>query len=96
MNEDQRRLVLVIIVIVAFMLVLPPYHQVLDNGRVLNAGYSWIIQPPPISPGSSIRIATVNIPMLLTQWLGVLIIGGLAYLRADNQVDRVPKIQSKD
>jgi hypothetical protein len=77
MNKYQERVLTAVIVAVALVLLFPPYHQVGPNGYVSNAGYSWIFQPPPDWPR-----ATVDIPMLLTQWFAVFVVGGLAYVLA--------------
>jgi hypothetical protein len=63
-------MVAVIAVLVA-MIVYPPFYLVVANGAVLNKGYHWIFRPPDM--------ATVNVSMLLIQWIGVLVVGGIAF-----------------
>jgi hypothetical protein len=58
------------------MLIFPPFQIVYRNGIPFNMGYGWLFSPP--IRGSI--VASVNFKMLLIQWIGVLIIGGIAVL----------------
>lgn len=57
------------------MIAYPPFHVVGINGVVFNMGYGWIFDPPQ----RGYMTATVNISMLLTQWIGVLVVGVIAF-----------------
>jgi len=72
MNEKQKIVLVIVAVVVLAMLLYPPFHIVRDIG-VGGWGYSWIFNPPHFR-------ATVNTGLLLTQWIGVLIVGIIAYL----------------
>jgi hypothetical protein len=65
----------VVIAVFVIMLVYPPFHVVTDKGVEDNMGYGLIFDPPK----RGYIGATVNVLMLLIQWLGVLIAGGLAF-----------------
>lgn len=67
-----------VLAIVAAMFVYPPFQIIANNGTAFNMGYGWILD----SPKRGSIIANVNVPMLLIQWVGVLIVGGIAFFLA--------------
>ena len=71
MNQIQRYIMVAVITILVAMIAYPPFHSVFANGAVSNKGYHWIFRPPDM--------ATVNVSMLLIQWIGVLVVGGIAF-----------------
>lgn len=71
MNEKQKIILITVAAIVLGMLLYPPFQRKGSEGRVFGAGYSWLFNPP--------GYATVDVATLVTQWLGVLIVGGIAY-----------------
>ena len=73
MNDNQKLVCVVVAAVLVTMGIYPPFHQYGVQGAVLNRGYGWIFSPPT-------EIATVDIAMLLTQWIGVLIIGAIAFV----------------
>lgn len=75
MNTNQKRILIAVIVLVAGMLLYPPFQRVTSNGATSNMGYGWIFEPP----GGN---ATVNVSILLIQWIGVLVVGGLGFFLA--------------
>ncbi len=80
MNQNQKRILMAVIAIVVAMLAFPPFQVIAPNGAVLNMGYDWLIDPPK----RGYLVATVNVSMLLIQWIGVLVVGGLAFFLAKN------------
>ena len=70
-NEKQKRLLIAIAAVVLGMLLFPPFHIRMTGGVVVWTGYSWIFGP--------YRGATVNIALLITQWIGVLIVGAIVW-----------------
>ncbi len=76
MNKKQKRVLIAITVIILGMLVYPPFHWRAEGGIVTSVGYGWIFDPP--SPDSSV-LPTVDTGLLVTQWLGVLIAGGIIW-----------------
>lgn len=72
MNIKQKITLLLIAAVILLMFLFPPFHIGYQGGS-LNKGYSFIFSP-------SDERATVNIGMLFTQWMGALILGGIAFL----------------
>jgi len=71
MNDKQKIVLVAVATVILGMLVFPPFNQKWSQGQVFSRGYSWIFVPPD-------DIATVDIGLLITQWLAVLVIGGIA------------------
>jgi hypothetical protein len=78
MNKGQKCILMGMIVMIVAMLAYPPFQLVNADHIVFNMGYGWLFDPPRIS----IYVASVNIPMLLIQWLGILFGGSLGLLIA--------------
>jgi hypothetical protein len=76
MNGGQRIALLTGAAVILLMLIFPPFHF-LYNGATINRGYAFLLNPPMLGKGGA---ATVDIFMLLTQWIAVLILTGLVYL----------------
>ena len=74
MNKNQKIALTCIVIAIFFMLMFPPFHIILRPGLVKNLGYHFILWEPPQGYG------TVNINLLMAQWLGVLLIGGLVWV----------------
>jgi hypothetical protein len=85
MNRNQRRIVITMIVVIIGMFAFPPFEFRTATAIRTNMGYSWIANPPP---RNSSFTSTVDIPMLLAQWFGVLLIGGLAFFVAKDNGDQ--------
>lgn len=66
MNQRQRKILIVCGVLIAAMLVYPPFRI---GG--IGMGYHWVF---------SFEYGRVNVEQLLAQWVGVILIGGIAYL----------------
>jgi hypothetical protein len=79
MNKTQSRILIITAAIIAVMLLFPPYHAVLPNGLVRMAGYGFIFSLPSwVSSNFVIEVpATIDAGTLLTQILGVAIVGGI-------------------
>ena len=58
-------------VVVLGMLLYPPFLQKHSSGGVFGMGYDWLFSLP--------YLATVDVATLLTQWVGVLIVGGITF-----------------
>jgi hypothetical protein len=74
MNDMQKRLLIAVGVIVLGMLLYPPYrvYGVGDSANTLrDTGYALIFELP--------FRAIVDIGTLLVQWVGVLIVGSIAF-----------------
>jgi len=84
MNSKQRNLGYWVIIIIISMIMYPPMSKCHPHGRncrqILN-NYDWIFKQYDWS---------INFGLLFTQWIGVLIVGGiLFFLFKDNK--KIPK-----
>lgn len=93
MNKKQKCILIIVGVVIFLMLIYPPFHYSYKNER-----YARIDCPPAVDAktlqmfhGYDLRYASIDPPIvratinngtLVTQWLGVLIIGGIAWLLA--------------
>jgi hypothetical protein len=77
MNKNQQLVLLSVAIIVFVMLLYPPF-QIMGRGM----GYSWLFSPPH-------EMATVNTAQLIAQWLGVVIVGGIAFLLLKNNNEKI-------
>lgn len=74
LNETQRKVLIIIGAIVLVMLIYPPYRTYGFGGNsnaVVNSGYAFLFELPDR--------ATVDVGTLLVQWVGVLIVGAIAF-----------------
>jgi hypothetical protein len=71
-NEKQNYVLIAVAAIILAMLLYSPFQYLEGDGRVSGAGYNLLWDAP--------SNATVDIATLITQWVGVLIIGGIAFL----------------
>jgi len=63
--------------LILFTFIFPPfYYQSMTAGVYWNVGYHFIFNPPNIS----YTYCTVNIGMLLTEWVVILLVGSLFWL----------------
>lgn len=72
MNKTQKGICLVVIGIIVAMFLFPPMQIHLEGGWH-NVGYHFLLDS---------RKPTVNVALLLAQWVGVLIVGAIAYFIA--------------
>ena len=77
MNDKQKIVLMAVGALILGMLLFVPYKVYGRGGNVLSHGYDWIFTLP--SRSSVGFLASVDIGLLLTQWLGVLIVGGIAF-----------------
>ena len=73
MNEKQKKILIAAAAIILGMLLYPPFKNVNPRFGGSLYGYDWILN-------SNSTFITVDTGLLLTQWLGVLLIGGLTYV----------------
>lgn len=81
MNQNQKRILFAVIAIIVVMLAYPPFQVIAIKGVVFNMGYDWLFAPPKRGNIA----ATVNIPMLALQWIGTLVVGGIAFFLAKSR-----------
>jgi len=81
MNQKQKVVLLCTAAAVVIMILFPPYVVMNSRQVVVKAGYGFLLDLPSYIPknviGRSRSHATVNVPTLLVQILGALIVGGL-------------------
>lgn len=75
MNDNQKVVLVVVITAIAAMLLFPPFH-LRGMYATINLGYGFLFSPPSYYDGT---LGAVDIGMLITQWLGVLILGGIVF-----------------
>lgn len=74
MNRNQQVAIAVGASVILLMLIFPPFHvQIRDT--TFNMGYAFIFDPPK----RGYITASVNVGMLLVQWVGTLLLTGLAF-----------------
>jgi len=91
LNQSQRRVIVVGASILGVMLLFPPFHFINSRGVQLNLGYSWLFSPPLVDGRYA---ASVNIALLLVQWLAVAVISAVALLLLRSPSDSSPSAQS--
>jgi hypothetical protein len=79
-GSSERLLLIAITAILIIMLAYPPFQLIVYNGAIINMGYGWIFDPP----NRGALVASVNLAMLLVQWIGVLLVGGIVYFLIKN------------
>lgn len=88
MNSLQKTVLLLGIFLIFLMIIFPPF-QLIASGKTLNLGYGFLLSPPFIwnykyAPPQRVY-GSVNGTLLLVQFIGTLIIVGLAYLLAGSK-----------
>ena len=76
MNENQRKILIGAIAVIALMLFLPPFYWRAPAGNTFNLGYGLIFNPPVREGWGA---GSVDIGLLVTQWAAVLIVGAIAF-----------------
>lgn len=74
MSETQRKVLIGVGAIVLAMLIYPPYRIYgygVSSNTVIESGYAFLFELPDR--------ATVDVTTLLVQWVGVLIVGAIAF-----------------
>ena len=80
MNETQRKVLIGVGAIVLAMLIYPPYRIYgygASSNAVIESGYAFLFELPDR--------ATVDVTTLLVQWVGVLIVGAIAFFLLKNK-----------
>lgn len=80
MNTNQKKILIAIIIVITGMLLYPPFHLTGGNGITVNMGYNWILSPPQ----RGYVTAKFDTLMLLIQWVGVFLVGGISYFLFGN------------
>src|SRR5262249_25898554 len=80
MNRKQKAVLIAVAGTVVGMLIYPPFHATLPGGAVRSVGYGLIVNPPTLDRPYRDLTGTVDVGLLMTQWLGVVIVGGIAFV----------------
>jgi hypothetical protein len=78
MNKNQKLILIAVAVVVVAMFIYPPF-QAVRSGTIHNMGYGWIFAL------SKRGYMTINVSMLIIQWIGVFIVGGIAFFLAKGE-----------
>lgn len=82
MNKKQKATLIAAAIAIVAMLLFPPFYTKLPTGAIENLGYGLIFQPPVFElryPNRADLTGTVDVGLLITQWLGVSIVGAIAF-----------------
>lgn len=71
MNESQKTTLVTVVTVCIALLFVPPYYSGQERLGFFSSGHKWIFE---LSAGES-----VDIGLLITQWIGVLIAGAIAF-----------------
>lgn len=80
LNKNQRKVLIVVGIIVLAMLIYPPYRIYgfgVNSSAILESGYAFLFDMP--------KRATVAVTTLLVQWIGILIVGAIAFFMLKNK-----------
>ncbi len=75
---NKHNIFLIAGISILITLLFPPFEIFGKHGTKINKEYSFILMPP--SHGDFGPMASVNINLLLTQWVGIILITLSAYL----------------
>lgn len=80
MNKIQSKVLFVAALIIALMILFPPYIVNNFRGVSISAGYAFILNLPIYTTATGGHIqATVNLPTLTIQIFGALLVGCLVF-----------------
>ena len=90
MNDNQKKILIVMIFVIVIMFLFPPF-QIYSSDTTSNEGYRLIFSPPTKYTPTAHRVisATVNLSLLSLQCVGVLVVGGLALFLFKNDITRI-------
>ncbi len=74
MNSKQYIVLFASVIVVVGMMLYPPFHITI-KGAEINMGYGFLFDSPKIG----YLDASVNIPVLLTQWVAVILVGAVGW-----------------
>lgn len=69
MNKNQKVVLFYTAILIGCLTIYPPYIYKLDGGAIIGGGFSFFFSPP--------SGALINTSLLLTEYIGALIVGGL-------------------
>lgn len=75
MNKKQKKVLVAVGLCLIAAFLYPPHHFVGPNGVTLNLGFGWLFSPP--SPLNSNYAGTVNVGLLLAEFVLILLLGAI-------------------
>lgn len=81
MNKNQRTVAVVVASIMLTMLLFPPFEAIRQYGK-FSLGYSFILMPPEF-----LGDGTVNIGLLLMEWVMVIVGGVMGWVFFKDKTD---------
>lgn len=75
MNGSQRNTLIVVMAAIIITLLFPPFLFEYKTGGRIASTYGFLFSPPQLGSATGF----VNVPLLLTQWLGILICGAITW-----------------
>jgi hypothetical protein len=85
MNKVQRAIIVIVVIVMAAMLIYPPFHAQWKNGGIVYMGYHYIFTDNPFFKGP--LKPEVTLSRLFLQWIVVLIVGIIACYMAEDKKD---------
>jgi hypothetical protein len=79
-NENQKMILYIAIVVMVLMVLFPPMVFTVSN---VNWGYHFISEL--FSSSAVLTSLSINMMQLVAQWVGVAIVGGIAFLLAGDK-----------
>jgi tetratricopeptide (TPR) repeat protein len=87
MNEVQKKIMITVAIGLVITFLFPPQAIFLPNGNAIKMGYGFIANTP--------RQYSIYMVMLFAEWLGIAVLGGIAYVIAkDTQREYIPQPQA--
>ncbi len=83
MNSKQKLILFAFILITVGMMLYPPFHIVI-KGTERNMGYGFLFDPPK---KSHFLVASVNVPVLIAQWIVSILVGTAGWFLAKNDAN---------
>ncbi|WP_317451634.1 tetratricopeptide repeat protein [Methylobacter psychrophilus] len=89
MNKAQKNIMIAVAIGFVITFLFPPLGIFLPNGNAIKMGYGFIANIP--------RQYSIYIVMLFAEWLGIAVLGGIAYVIAkDTQREDIPQANSSN
>lgn len=88
--RKNRNFILVASVLVMLVMMLFPPYQLQIKDAVTNMGYASILNPPKQWVHNVAYSASINVPVLMVQWLVVMFVGGVAWFLTKKDITHIP------
>lgn len=85
MNSKQKIVLFAFVLVSVGMMLYPPFHIVI-KGTEMNMGYGFLFEPPK----RGYLGATVNVPVLLAQWVVAILVGVAGWFITKNDENSTP------